>query len=150
MRRNEKEITDKNELEEILLKSKVCRLAMVDKDKPYMVPMNFGYKDDNLYFHGASEGHKIDLIKKNPEVCFEVDEVLKFKKTQIACDWGLNFKSVIGAGKAVFLDAPSEKINALDIIMSQYSGRAFEYSKKMLEKTAVIKVTVDWMTGKKS
>lgn len=150
MRRKEKEIIDKKEIEEILQKSMVCRLAMVDKDKPYMVPMSFGYKDDNLYIHSAGRGRKIDLIQKNPNVCFEVDEVIKFNKAQLACDWGLDFKSVIGAGKAQILEDSKEKIKGLDIIMSQYSGRTFEYSDEMLAKTMVIKVAVDWMTGKKS
>jgi nitroimidazol reductase NimA-like FMN-containing flavoprotein (pyridoxamine 5'-phosphate oxidase superfamily) len=123
---------------------------MVDGDKPYMVPMNFGYKDECLFFHSAREGRKIDLIKKNPNVCFELDQLIKFKKAKIACDWGIEYKSVIGSGKAQLLDNLEEKIDALNVIMSQYSDRIFEYPDEMLEKTIVIKVQIDSMSGKQA
>ena len=150
MRRKEKEITNREEIENILRQSKVCRLAMVDGDKPYMVPLNFGYSDGCLFFHCAKQGRKIDLIKKNPNICFEVDELIRLKKASLACDWGIDFKSVIGSGKAQFLEDSKEKIQALNAIMSQYSGRTFEYTDEMLEKTHVIKVVIKEMTGKQS
>jgi len=150
MRRKDREITNREEIEKILMQSQVCRLAMVDEDKPYMVPMNFGYSNGCLFFHCTREGRKIDLIKKNPNICFEVDELIRFKKANLACEWGLEFKSVIGSGKAQFLEDSKEKKNALNIIMSQYSNRTFEYPDDMLEKTIVIKVVIDEMTGKQS
>jgi uncharacterized protein len=150
MRRKEKEITNREDIENILRQSKVCRLAMVDGDKPYMVPMNFGYSDGCLFFHCAKQGRKIDLIKKNPNICFEVDELIRLKKASLACDWGIDFKSVIGSGKAQLLEDSKEKIQALNAIMSQYSGKAFEYPDEMLGKTLVIKVVIEEMTGKQS
>lgn len=150
MRRKEREIKDKKEIEQILQHSSLCRLAMVDKDKPYLVPMNFGYREGALYLHSAREGRKIDLIRKNPNVCFEVDEIIRFRKAKLACDWGVEYKSVIGSGKAVFLADPEEKRQAFDIIMAQYSDEAFDYSDNMLEKTLVIKIEIETMTGKKS
>ena len=90
------------------------------------------------------------MIKKNPNICFEVDQLIRFSKAKLACNWGVEFKSVIGTGKAFLLDDLDEKIKGLNVIMSQYSGREFEYSNKMLEKTAVIKVRIDHMTGKQS
>jgi nitroimidazol reductase NimA-like FMN-containing flavoprotein (pyridoxamine 5'-phosphate oxidase superfamily) len=150
MRRKEKEVTDKKEIEKILQQSNVCRLAMVDGDKPYIVPMNFGYRDGNLFFHSAPGGKKIDLIKKNPNVCFEVDQLIRFQKETLACNWGVEYKSVIGSGKARLIKGLEEKKQALNIMMSRYSDGPFEYSNKMLEKTIVIKVTVENMTGKQS
>ena len=147
MRRKEKEITEIADIEKILKESQICRLAMVDG---YMVPMNFGYQDNTMFFHSALEGKKIDLIKKNPNICFEVDQVINLKKSKLACDWGMEFKSVIGWGKAVLQNDPDEKIKGMNIIMAQYSGRAFEYSDKMLEKTLVLKVIIEKITGKKS
>jgi hypothetical protein len=148
MRRKEKEITDKRQIEAILMQSNVCRLAMVDGDKPYVVPMNFGYSNGCIFFHSANQGRKIEVIKKNPNICFEVDQLIRFKKAKSACDWGAEFKSVIGSGKAQLLEDIKEKKIALDIIMSHYSERAFEYPHDMLEKTMVIKVAIDEMTGK--
>ena len=150
MRRKEKEIKDTKEIEKILEEASVCRLAMVDGDKPYIVPMNFGYRDGILFFHSAKQGRKIDLIKKNPNVCFEVDQLIRFKKAKMACEWGLEYKSVIGSGRALLLDNIEEKIKSLHIIMSQYSQRTFEYPDEMLEKTLVIKIVIDRMTGKQS
>ncbi len=150
MRRKDKEITDKKEIEKILKKSQICHIAMVDKEKPYIVPMNFGYKNQTLFFHSALEGRKINLIKKNPNLCFEVDQVVQFKKAKIACDWSIEYKSVIGEGRAQLLYDPEEKREGLNIIMAQYSGRTFEYPSEMLEKTLVIKLEIDKMTGKQS
>lgn len=150
MRREDKEIKDINEIEKIFKESQICRLAMVDGNKPYIVPMNFGYQDSTLYFHSALEGRKIDLINKNSNICFEVDQIIQFKKAKIACDWSIQYKSVIGEGRAQFLYDPEEKKEGLDIIMAQYSGRTFEYTSEMLEKTLVIKLVIDKMTGKQS
>lgn len=148
MRRKDREIKDKKEIEAILKDCKVLRLAMVDEDKPYLVPMNFGYQEGAIYLHSAPEGRKIDLIRKNPHICFEVDETIRFKKASLACNWGLEYKSVIGTGKAVFISEGPEKRQALDIIMAQYSNRQFDYSEEMIEKTLVIKIQIETMTGK--
>ncbi|MCF6248338.1 MAG: pyridoxamine 5'-phosphate oxidase family protein [Desulfobacula sp.] len=147
MRLKEREITDKAEIESILKKSRVCRISLMDEDKPYIVPMNFGYKNGTLYLHSAKEGRKIELIKKNPNICFEVDELVRLKKAEQACDWGAQYQSVIGNGRAVFLEE-GEKKAGLDIIMAHYSQRQFEYPEEMLGKTAVIKIAIDNMTGK--
>ncbi len=150
MRRNEKQLTDMKQIEAVLKSVRVCRIAMVDKDFPYIVPMNFGYKDRALFLHSASEGRKIDLIKNNPRVCFEVDELITLKKAKIACEWGAEYKSVIGTGIAGFIDDAAQKKKALDIIMSQYSGSFFEYSEETLAKTAIIKIDIEEMTGKQA
>jgi nitroimidazol reductase NimA-like FMN-containing flavoprotein (pyridoxamine 5'-phosphate oxidase superfamily) len=148
MRRKEKQITDTEQMEQILGKAQVCRLSMVDRGRPYVVPLNFGYRDKTLYFHSATEGRKINVIKAEPHVCFEVDELIKINKAANACDWGGAFKSVIGTGTAWILETLAEKKNGLNIIMAHYSDRSFDYSEAMLTKTAVIKVTIHEMTGK--
>jgi len=134
-------------IEEIIKQSRVCRLAMVDGDKPYVIPMSFGY-DGSLYFHSALEGRKIEVLKKNPQVCFEFDEVTKLVKNKDACEWGMAFKSVIGEGEAVFVEDITQKAHGLGVIMAQYSNRSFEFPKESMEKTAVIKVVITRITGK--
>ncbi len=150
MRRKDREITDKQDIEKFIKASHVCRLAMVDGKIPYIVPLNFGYQNGVLFFHSAPEGRKIDILRQNPNVCFEMDELVRFKKAKLPCDWGIEYKSVIGSGTAEFLDDIEEKTAALNIIMSQYSGRQFEYSSEMVDKTIVIKVIIGQMTGKQS
>jgi len=150
MRRGEKEIKDRSEMEEFIRQNRVCRLAMVDQDKPYVVPMSFGFDWPCIYFHSALEGRKINVIQQNSNICFEFDELIKINKDKEACQWGMDFKSVIGEGNAVLVEDINEKIHALGIIMAQYSNRQFHFSEENMEKTGVIKVSITRMTGKKS
>ena len=150
MRRKEREITEESDIESIIKRSLVCRLGLSDGDKPYIVPLCFGYKNKALYFHGASEGRKIDIIKKNQMVCFEFDVDTEIIEAENACHWGMKYLSVIGFGKAVFLEGFDDKQKAIDIIMSQYSDREFQFPDIAIERTAVIKVEIERMTGKQS
>ena len=150
MRRKEKEITDKSEIESIVRKSLVCRLGLADNGTPYIVPLCFGYKDNCLYFHSAREGKKIEMLKQNNEVCFEFDGDLEVQAGKAACNWGMKYRSVIGYGRASFIEDPEAKRKALDVIMAQYAKGAFEYSEKALGEALVIKVEIESMTGKKS
>jgi len=87
----------------IILKSTVCKLAMCDRHQPYIVPLCFGFKDNILYFHSAPKGKKIDILKNNPNVCFEFDIFTQVIKSAKACKWGMKYRSVIGYGKASFV-----------------------------------------------
>ncbi len=150
MRRKEKEITDINEIESIIRKSQVCRLALADGGLPYVVPLCFGYKNKILYFHSAKEGRKIEILRRNRQVCFEFDIDARVRSGKTACNWTMAYKSVIGYGTASFIEDTEEKQKALDIIMRQYSEDDFEYSAKALVEMLVIKVDISRMTGKKT
>ena len=151
MRRKEKEITHRADLESIIMRSQVCRLALSEGDQPYLVPLCFGYKDNALYFHSAREGRKVDILRRNNKVCFELDIDHELVKAEKACEWGMKYRSVIGFGKAFFLDEPQSKRTALDIIMEHYSGKGpFSYAEKGFEKSLIIKIEIEFMTGKKS
>ena len=150
MRRKDKEISDESDIKAVIKKSNVCRLGMVNGNKPYIVPLCFGYQDNTLYFHGSLQGRKIDLLRKNPNVCFEFDLVGETAESQNACDWSMKYQSVIGFGKAVFVEDLDERRKALTIIMGQYSDRIFEFPEHTLKVTAVIKVEIDSITGKSS
>ncbi len=150
MRRKDKEITDKKEIESIINKFDVCRIALSEKNSPYIVPVCFGYADNCLYFHSAQDGKKIDIIKKNNNVCFEFDIYDKLIKSEAPCDWDVKYYSVIGIGKAFFIDDFEEKIKALNIITGHYSGDSFVYQKNSIDNVTVIKVEIEKITGKKS
>jgi nitroimidazol reductase NimA-like FMN-containing flavoprotein (pyridoxamine 5'-phosphate oxidase superfamily) len=150
MRRKEQEITDRAAVESIIAKSKVCRLALSINDQPYIVPLCFGYEDNALYFHTAREGKKIDILKKNDRVCFEVDCDHELVTNETACKWSMKYRSVVGFGKASLLDDPEAKRKALDSIMQHYRGRPSDYSTAIMEKMLVIKVEIESMTGKYS
>jgi len=150
MRKKEKEITEVSAIEAIIKKSLVCRLALSDDNSPYIVPLCFGYRDRVLYFHGSLKGKKIDIIRKNKNICFEFDINTEILKAEDACHWSMKYKSVIGFGKAVLLEDLDEKRKAFNIIMSQYSDRTFQFNDATLKGAVVIKVEIESMTGKQS
>lgn len=150
MRRKEKQITDRSEIDGILMKATVCRIAFSDGYEPYIVPVCFGHKENALYFHCAAEGRKLDILRKNSRVCFEVDADCEPVKSIQSCDWGMSYRSVIGFGKAVLLNDIPEKTAALDIIMEHYGGEAGRYSDRVIAKTVVVKILIESITGKQS
>lgn len=151
MRRQDKEIADYGLIETILKEEPICRIALCDWEKPYLIPMVFGYLDGYLYLHSAQEGKKIDLIRKNNQICFEVESKVKVIPGEEPCNWGINYYSVIGFGKAYFLEEPEEKKKALDIMMRKFTKEnQLEYPEEMLAKTEMIRVVIEEMTGKKA
>jgi nitroimidazol reductase NimA-like FMN-containing flavoprotein (pyridoxamine 5'-phosphate oxidase superfamily) len=150
MRRRDKKIKDQGEIEEIIRKAVVCRIAVSDGDSPYIFPVCFGYKDGFLYFHSAPEGKKIEILRKNSKVCFEMDidtELIRGKK---GCDWGVSYRSVIGFGTSVFIESPEEKKRALNTILDHYANRYYDFSEESLEDVVLVKIQVESLTGKKS
>ena len=150
MRRKDKEILDREEIESIIKKADVCRLGLADNNIPYIVPLNFGYRDSCLYLHTPRVGKKIDMIKSNNRVCFELDIDHEVVKAENPCDWTMKYRSVIGHGKASLLEGTEEKKRALDTILEHYSGQTGEYAQELVDRLAVIKVEIESMTGKKS
>ncbi len=150
MRRKEKEIKDTAEIEQILSKAFVCRLGLCDNGRPYVVPLCFGYEDNALYFHCAAEGKKLDILRENDNVCFEVDIDCQVIKAEQACRFDFRYKSVIGFGRAQLIEDPELKRRGLDVIMQRFSKGPFEYPQENLKKTMVVKVEIESMTGKKS
>jgi nitroimidazol reductase NimA-like FMN-containing flavoprotein (pyridoxamine 5'-phosphate oxidase superfamily) len=145
-----KEITDKRRIEKIIKKAKVCRIGLSDNDMPYVVPVIFGYEDNCLYFHSYQQGKKIDILQKNNNICFEVDVDVELEKAKKACKWDVKYRSVIGFGKAYFVEELEEKRKAFDIIMAHYSDERFDFPEKKLVKAAVIKIEIESISGKKS
>ena len=151
MRRKEKEIINKKEIEDILQEAQICRVAFCENNTPYIVPMNFGYKDNCLYFHCAKTGKKIDILKKNNNVCFEVDIKYDIKNTGVPCHWSTKYTSVIGFGKGFFIEDLKEKQQALHIIVNHYApGTNYDYPEKSLRDVGIILIRITQMTGKRS
>jgi nitroimidazol reductase NimA-like FMN-containing flavoprotein (pyridoxamine 5'-phosphate oxidase superfamily) len=150
MRRSEKEITDIREIEEIILESDVCRIGLSDDGQPYVVPVNFGYENMTLYIHAALEGRKIDIIRKNNNVCVVFDIDHEFLKTDKVCKWSTSYRSVMAFGKAYLVDDPDEKRHGLDVLVSHYGGHPEDYAEKTLAKTAIMKIDIESVTGKVS
>ena len=150
MRREEKEITDIAEIEKVIKKATCCRIGLVDEDEPYVVPVCFGYERNAIYFHGALEGRKAELIKKNNKVCFEIDTDVAVVKSEKPCGWTMKYKSVIGVGRASILENDEEKAQALKLIMKQCSEGEFSFSNSAPDSVLVVKVNIESITGKQS
>lgn len=150
MRREDKEIKDIKEIESIIKKSNVCRIALSENNSPYIVPVCFGYKDNCLYFHSANAGKKIDIIRENNKICFEFDNYSGLMLSENPCDWDIKYLSVIGYGKASIIDDFDEKIKALNIITEHYSDSSYEFQQKFIDTVTIIKVEIENITGKRS
>lgn len=151
MRRSDKEIKDPRERDAILQSAPVCRIALASGDRPYIVPVNFAVSGGHLYFHCAKAGQKIDMLRKNPSVCFEVDIPGDLVEGEQACSWGMKYASVIGFGQAYFVTGADEKKKALNTLMIKYAGSdSFPYSDDALDKVYVIGVRIEKISGKRS
>ena len=151
MRKSRQEITDREILEEILKSQVVCRLAMVDGTRPYIIPVNYGYREGCLYIHSAPEGTKMDLLRQNPEICFEVEDSAEITKGDRACDWSTRYRSVIGYGSVEILFDLASKQHGLEILMAQHGAPGLkEFEPKNMKAMVILKLTIRTMTGKQS
>lgn len=153
MRRSDREITDVFEIQQILDKTKILHLGLFDEGYPYIVPLHYGYElvDGKLTFfiHGAREGHKLDLIRSNPNVCVELDcDIELISGGEVPCKYGSTYSSVIARGKAELVTDEAEKIHGLNLLMEHQTGRTFEFDSRMAAAVAVIKVSVDSYSAK--
>jgi nitroimidazol reductase NimA-like FMN-containing flavoprotein (pyridoxamine 5'-phosphate oxidase superfamily) len=152
MRRHEREITSQAELNAVLQAATVVELAMVDEGSPYVVPMSFGFADGCLYLHCAKQGRKIDILRRNPQVCFNLfcDDAIIRGPAPAGCNITSRYRSITGEGRAEFIEGDDAKRKALDIILAHYASGPFVYDLAILERTCVFRVVVESMTGKKA
>ena len=154
MRRKDREVTDINEIEKILLQCKICHVAMVKDGTPYLVPLSYGYKilEGNtleLYFHSALEGKKIDILKNNNKVCFEMAYEGAPLHAETPCNSGYYFASIIGYGDVVFIDDIDKKCEALSIMFEHQTGKEIIFTPKQAENICVYKIISSSFTGKR-
>jgi len=149
MRKKEREISDRTEIAEILARAVVCRIALSANDSPYIVPVCFAHQGDYLYFHCAAEGRKIEILRKNNRVCFEVDIDCEVVKSPQACSWGMRYRSVVGFGLGFILENDVEKKLALDLIMQHYGEEGSTYGPEIIRNTTIVKIVIQSMTGKR-
>jgi hypothetical protein len=152
LRRADKEIVDHEELHRILDEAMVMRLGMLDGERPYVVPLNFAREGDDLWFHAAKAGHKLDCLRAAPAVCVEVDRFLTLHTGLSACDdWSSTYESVIGFGTAEIMEDPAGKLRGLRALMRKYSGREdWEFPNASVRGTTVVRIRLDSLTGKRS
>lgn len=152
MTRREREVTDPNKIIEILDKCKVVHVGLIDGEQPYVLPMSYGYTMEGgnltLYLHGAAQGYKLDVIRANPNTCFEMEcDVVPFEGT-VACQYGICYSSIIGRGTAEIIEDVEEKKRALSILMKTQTGKDFTFDDRMVSIVSVIEIHVSEYTAK--
>ena len=154
MRRTDRELTEKSEILEILSKCQVMRLGIYSPDYPYVVPMNFGYDSNGhsltLWFHCSKEGTKLDLISQNSKVGFEADCSHNLIFGEKACNFTMEYESVMGSGTITICSKIEDKRKGLKAIMRQYvPDGQYEFSDDELSALCVLRLDVSSITGKR-
>lgn len=149
MRRKEREITSRTEIDEIIYTGKIMHLALSSDNLPFLIPVFYTYDGTSIYFHSAKAGTKIDIMKKNNNVCFEISIDNGIVESDMACDFEAKHRTVIGFGKAVFVEQEEDKIDILNKIVAQFTDKKFEYPKGNLNATAIIRIDIESIKGKK-
>jgi len=152
MTKRERQITDEAQIMDILDKGKVLHLGLAVDNEPYVVPMNYGYTKENgklvMYLHSAVRGKKLDMIRRNPKVFFEIDCDLVPFESELPCQYGLAYSSVMGKGIARIVDDVEEKKKAMSILMKTQTGKDFTFEDRLVSIVAVIRIDVDAYTAK--
>jgi uncharacterized protein len=152
MRRTDREITDLNEILAIINKAEVCRVALSDNNDPYIIPLNFGFEPGDpliLYFHCAPKGRKLDIIRQNNKACFEMETDICILSGSKACDWSMQYRSVIGKGLIEIVESEEERSHGLTVLMKHYSGAdQFDFNTTLMERMVILKLVVSTISGK--
>jgi nitroimidazol reductase NimA-like FMN-containing flavoprotein (pyridoxamine 5'-phosphate oxidase superfamily) len=168
MRRKDREIKGPAEILAIIEAADSCRLGLVDDRDgtpvPYVVAMNFGFEAGpvgtsagTFWFHCAKEGLKLDLLRRRPEVCVQLDVDHEPVTNALGCGWGMKYASVLARGRAQIVDEPGQRRHGLDCLMAHYErlwgvppgARPREYDDKSIALTAILRVDVDSLTAKR-
>ncbi len=155
MRRKDRELTDVQDILSIIEKCDSCNLGLSQNNMPYVVPINFGYTFENdkltMYFHGARDGKKLDIIAQNPNACFSLDRAHQLVTNENAAQYSMLYESVMGFGKIQVLQNVDEKRVGLAAVMRKYApDREFQFPDEMLNHVCVMRLDVEELTGKRN
>ena len=153
MTKRERQVTDEKQILQILDTAKVLHLGLAVNNEPYVVPMNYGYTMENghltVYMHSALKGKKLDMIRENPNVFFEIDcDLEPFGEGDIPCQYGMVYSSVMGKGKAIIVEDVEEKIHAMKVLMKTQTEKDFSFNERLVSIVAVIRIDVTEYTAK--
>ena len=152
MTKRERQITDEVQILNILDTAKILHLGLAVDNEPYVVPMNYGYTMENgkmvVYLHSALLGKKLDMIRANPNVFFEMDCDLTPFEGEKPCQYGLSYSSVMGRGRATIVEDVEEKMRGLTVLMKTQTGKDFAFNERLVSIVAVIRIDVAEYTAK--
>ncbi len=153
MRRKDREITSLEKIEEIIRSCKICHIAMSRGGEPYLVPMSYGYEMAGgrltLCLHSAREGKKLDILRQNSRVCFEISREEGLVYSNSPCGCGTLYSSVIGDGEVVFINDGDEKCEALSRLYKHQTGDEVKFTHRQADAVCVFKIISEQFTGKR-
>ncbi|MBT2688171.1 pyridoxamine 5'-phosphate oxidase family protein [Bacillus sp. ISL-47] len=160
MRQQTMEWKDKVRIEDFLSKAKVGHLGLSDDDFPYVIPLNFTWLNGFIYFHGASEGRKIDIMAKNQQACFTVYEELGTMSDPVPAKTDTAYMSVMVFGRTERVADLNEATEVMQSMLDKYvpgyyanklaSTHVEKYRSSLGSKTAVFKVIPEIVTAKEN
>ena len=152
MTKRERQITDPQQIRDIFDAGKVLHLGLAVDNEPYVVPMNYGYNWEGerpvLYLHSALKGKKLDMIRTNPKVFFEIDCDWTPFEGAVPCQYGMAYSSVMGRGTARIVEDVEEKKEAMTMLMKTQTGKDFTFEDRLVSIVAVIRIDVAEFTAK--
>lgn len=133
-------------ISKLLRDARICRIALMNGEYPYIIPMCFGYVLEGnhleLYFHSSPKGKKIDLIKKNNIAGFEIDHLSDIIRDENNCSVSALYECITGTGTVEIING-IEKLTGLTAIISKYDEEKTEhkFSENTLNSMTLIKLT---------
>lgn len=150
--KRESRVTDPTEIIRILDTAKVLHLGLAVDNEPYVVPMNYGYTMADgkltLYLHSAVKGKKLDMLRANSKVFFEMDCDRMPFEGRVPCQYGMVYSSIMGRGTAAIVEDAEEKMQAMSILMKTQTGKDFTFNERLVSIVTVIRIDVTEYTAK--
>lgn len=152
--------TDKEKIDRFLTEAQIGYLGLAACCAPYVIPMNFVWKNGMIYVHGASEGRKIDMLSENPNVCFTVSEHYGTMVSPVPAKTDTAYMSVMLFGKAEIMSDLEEATSAMQALLTKYvpgyyssplsKAHVEKYRSSLGSKTAIIKIRPFDITAKEN
>ncbi|TKG90092.1 pyridoxamine 5'-phosphate oxidase family protein [Puteibacter caeruleilacunae] len=136
-------IENQQEIEDVIKSCKTCYIGMSDSSgQPYVLPMNFGYADDEFILHSAPTGRMIDILKENPKVCITLcdGDELCWMHEKVACSYRVKSKTIVAEGEVRFIEDFDEKEQYLHKMMKQYTDRTFKFGAPAVRNVCIFVV----------
>lgn len=153
MRRKERDVTSPESINAILTEAKICHLGMCIDNMPYVVPVNFVYIDKKLYIHSSIKGKKIEILRKNPNCCVQVEldgGFIPSADPDDACESDYRYKSLIAKGLVTFIEENRNKLVFLEAIGRKYFGHSVVINEKKAGALVVLEIVLDDISVKQS
>ena len=152
MTKREYRITDEAQIRGILDTAKVLRLGLAVDNEPHIIPLNYGFCLEEgkltLYMHSAVKGRKLELMGKNPNVCFELDCDYRPFEGVLPCQYGLGYSAVSARGRVPIVEDVGEKMEAMRSLMKTQTGKDFTFNERLVSIVSVIRLDVSEFTAK--